>query len=110
MKKFLSKLASAIFGGVGQNIAELALGFATSAYHRAEALTLTPEEAKAAGDEKGQKQALRAKKRNAAVADVKRNLGFVDAVVPDALINFVVEVIALAANLGVLDDVENFLK
>lgn len=117
MRDFLNKVVSAIFGGVGKNIAEMALGLAFAAYQRAEALTLTAEEEKAAKDKKegdddakSIKQALRDKKRKAALADIKQGLGFIDAVIPDSLIAFVIEIVCLADNLGLAKTLQNALK
>lgn len=118
MRDFLNKIVSAIFGGVGRNIAEMALGLAFAAYQRAEAVTLTTAEEKAAKDKKegdeddarAVKQALREKKRKAAIADIKSGLGFVDAVVPDSLIAFVIEIVALADNLGLARQIRSVVK
>lgn len=117
MREFLSKLASGIFNGVGRKAAEFAMGQAFAAYNRAESITLTAEEEAAAkankegdDDAKAVKQTLRDKKRKAAVADIKQGLGFIDAVVPDVLINFLVEVVALANNLGLADQLQSILK
>jgi len=118
MRDFLNKIVSAIFGGVGRNVAEMALGLALAAYNKAEAVTLTPEEETLAkslkdgaeDDLKALKQALRDKKRKLAVADIKAGLGFIDAIIPDVLINFVIEVVALANNLGLAKQLQAVLK